>query len=275
MSRLSHEELSGAGAGRSGRRGIDMREFEGKVALVTGATSGVGRAAALAFARGGARVVVTGRRADEGARVVRLIEAEGGTAAFLPAELTRESEVEALISSAVARFGRLDIAVNNAAVFITGPMIEASVEDYRAMFDANVLGVFLGMKHQIRAMLAQGGGAIVNTSSVSGKHGWVDGGLYVASKHAVEGLTKCAALETARKGIRINAVAPAAIRTEMLERFVGGPETEKSKAMAEGHPIGRVAAPEEIADAILYLASDRASFITGESLNVDGGMLAR
>lgn len=249
--------------------------FRGRVALITGGTSGIGRETALQFARAAATVVVAGRRAAEGEAVVQQITQAGGAGLFVQADVAREEDVRRLIEQAVSRFGRLDIAFNNAGIEHLGPLADATIDDYRRVFDVNVLGVVLSMKYEIPAMLRSGGGTIINTSSILGHVGTPGAGLYNASKHAVEGLTKTAALELAQQGIRVNSVAPGAIQTDMIDRFVGAGETDGRKGLAAMHPVGRLGRPEEIAAAVLFLASDAASFVTGASLPVDGGYLAR
>lgn len=251
-----------------------MSTFQNKVALVTGGTSGIGRATALAFAKAGAKVAIAGRRETEGAAVVAEIQAAGGEALFIRADVAVESEVRQLVERTVAAYGRLDVAFNNAGIEWAGPLANASEADYRRIFDINVWGVVTSLKYEIPAMLASGGGAIVNTSSVAGHIGMAGVSLYVGSKHAVEGVTKSVALEFARQGIRVNAVAPAAIETDMVDRFVGK-EGDQRNYLAGLHPIGRMGVAREIADAVLFLCSDAASFITGESVKVDGGFTAQ
>lgn len=251
-----------------------MSTFQNKVALVTGGTSGIGRATALAFAKAGAKVVIAGRRETEGAIVVAEIQAAGGEALFIRADVAVESEVRQLVERTVAAYGRLDVAFNNAGIEWAGPLANATEADYRRIFDINVWGVVTSLKYEIPAMLASGGGAIVNTSSVAGHIGMAGVSLYVASKHAVEGVTKSVALEFARQGIRVNAVAPAAIKTDMVDRFVGK-EGDQRNYLASLHPVGRMGTAREIADAVLFLCSDAASFITGESVKVDGGFTAQ
>jgi NAD(P)-dependent dehydrogenase (short-subunit alcohol dehydrogenase family) len=250
--------------------------FTNKVALVTGGNSGIGRAAAIAFAREGAKVVVAGRREAEGNATVKLITDAGGEALFVKTDVAHEEEVAALAAQTLSHFGRLDVAFNNAGVEGTlGPIAGQTVENYHRIFDANVKGVFLSLKHEIPAMLRTGGGAIVNTSSIGGSIGFANFGLYVASKHAVIGLTKSAALEYAAQHIRVNSVSPAAIQTAMLDRAFGAGESDNKKLMASHHPVGRIGTPEEIADAVLYLSAPGASFVTGIDLLVDGGFTAQ
>ncbi len=250
------------------------RAFEGKSVLVTGGTSGIGKATAIAFAEAGAKVVVTGRREKEGKQVVAEIEKAGGSAAFFQADFSKEADVKAAVDFVVATFGRLDVAFNNAGVEAAGPLSEVTEEGYRKVFDINVWGVLAAMKHEVGAMLKTGGGAIVNTSSTFGHVGAAQVTVYVASKHAVEGMTKCVALEFAQQNIRVNAISPAAIETDMIDRFAGK-EGEARDALIAKHPIGRLGKSNEIAAAVLYLCSDAASFTTGTSLAVDGGWLAQ
>jgi NAD(P)-dependent dehydrogenase (short-subunit alcohol dehydrogenase family) len=252
-----------------------MSRFNGKVVLVTGGTSGIGKVTALAFAKEGAKVVLSGRREQEGQAVVEEIKKAGGGAHFVRADVAQEADVKRLVDETVARFGRLDVAFNNAGVEWVGAFGEVTEADYRRIFDINVWGVITSMKYEIPAMLKTGGGAIINTSSVAGHIGLAGASVYIASKHAVEGLTKVIALEYAKQGIRVTAVAPAAIATDMLDRFVGGTDTEQGKGLAAAHPVGRVGRSEEVAAAVLYLASDAAKFTTGISLPVDGGYLAQ
>lgn len=247
----------------------------GKIALVTGGTSGIGRVTAIELARAGARVVVAGRRQAEGDAVVRELEAVGSQGLFVRTDVSVERDVERMVAATVERFGRLDVAFNNAGVEQLGPLADATVDDYRRTFDVNVLGVILSLKYEVPAMLRSGGGSIINTSSILGHVGTPGAGLYNASKHAVEGITRAAALEYAQRGIRVNSVAPGATQTDMIDRFVGDGDTENRRQLAALHPLGRLGRSEEIAAAVLFLASDAASFITGASLPVDGGYLAR
>ena len=252
-----------------------MNEFQGKVALVTGGTSGIGRAAAVAYAREGAKVVVAGRRAAEGEETVRLVRAQGREAMFVPTDVAQEAQVKNLIGRTLEQFGRLDFAFNNAGIEQTPtPFLEQTEETYDQIMDVNVKGVWLSMRHEIPAMLKSGGGAIVNNSSAFGLTAFPGIEVYVASKHAVIGLTKSAAVEFGKQGIRINAVLPAAIETDMYRRFVR--EKAENKAAVDAmHPIGRIGAPEEIADAVIWLSSSKSSFVIGHSLLVDGGWTAQ
>lgn len=247
------------------------KTFEGKVALVTGGTSGIGKATAIAFARAGAKVIITGRREKEGAQVVEQIKQLGGEAAFVRADVAKDADVKKMVDLTIEKFGKLDVAFNNAGVEWTGPLDKATEAEYRRIFDINVWGVLNSMRHEIPAMLKNGGGAIVNTSSVAGHVGLAQVSVYIASKHAVEGLTKSVALEFAKQNIRINAVSPGIIATEMFDRFAGD---ELRDQIISTVPVGRVGASEEIAAAVLYLASDTAKFTTGTSLIVDGGFVA-
>jgi NAD(P)-dependent dehydrogenase (short-subunit alcohol dehydrogenase family) len=250
-----------------------MNTFANKVALVTGATSGIGRATAIAFAREGARVVVSGRREKEGRETISIIEKAGGNATFVRTDVTNESEVAALVAKTLATYGRLDAAFNNAGVEgNVGPIHEQTTENYHETMNANVLGVFLSLKHEIAAMLKSGGGGIVNNASVAGVKGFPGVAIYVASKHAVLGLTKTTALEYAKQGIRVNAVLPGPIETPMLDRFKVGIGTDATRQLVTALPIGRTGQPEEIAAAVLWLCSDQASYVTGQSLAVDGGV---
>lgn len=249
--------------------------FHGKVVLVTGGTSGIGRETAIQFAKEGAKIVVAGRRTEEGLAVVNEIESAGGEARFVQTDVTKEEQVKHLVEETVRQFGRLDIAFNNAGVEQGAPITEFTEADYRRVFDINVLGVFLSQKYEIPAMLKSGGGSIINTSSILGHIAMPGAAIYNASKHAVEGITKTTALEMAGQGIRVNAVAPGAIATDMIDRFAGEEGTDGRQHLASQHPMGRLGQSQEIAAAVLYLASDAASFTTGISLPVDGGYLAQ
>jgi NAD(P)-dependent dehydrogenase (short-subunit alcohol dehydrogenase family) len=249
-------------------------ELEGKVALVTGGTSGIGRETAILFAKTGAKVVVAGRRKREGEETVEMIRAAGGDGLFVKTDVSKASEVEALIQTTAERFGRLDVAFNNAGIEGAWvPITRQSEEDWDRTIEINLKGVWLCLKYEIRQMLKQGGGgAIVNMSSITGLVGAVGAAAYSASKHGVIGLTKTAALENAKSGIRINAVCPAAVEAPMAERIFGAPKVHEY--VLNCHPIGRFGRPAEIAEAVLWMCSDRASFMTGQSLVLDGGFLA-
>ncbi len=249
-------------------------ELEGKVALVTGGTSGIGREAAVLFAKTGARVVVAGRREPEGKETVEMVRAAGGDALFVKTDVSRASEVEALIQTTTERFGRLDIAFNNAGVEgVWAPITRQPEEDWDRTIDINLKGVWLSLKYEIRQMLKQGGsGAIVNMASITGMVGAVGAAAYSASKHGVIGLTQTAALENAKSGIRINAVCPGFTETPMADRVLRVPAIHKY--VLSCHPIGRLGRPMEIAEAVVWMCSDRASFMTGQSLVLDGGFLA-
>lgn len=243
--------------------------------LITGALSGIGRATALAFARNGARIVVSGRREEPGLALTKELSELGAESAFFRADVRHEADVERLVAFTIERFGRIDTAVNNAGTEgeLT-PLTEATAEGYTETFDTNVLGVLMSMKHELRAMVKQGGGSIVNLSSIAGKVGFANSAIYAASKHAVEGLTKSAALEYAAQGIRVNAVAPGPVETPMLERFVSGNAEAKAGFLAS-IPAQRGAQPDEIAQTIVFLASDHARYLTGQSIAVDGGYTAQ
>jgi NAD(P)-dependent dehydrogenase (short-subunit alcohol dehydrogenase family) len=243
------------------------------VVLITGALTGIGRATAIAFAKKGARLVVAGRREDAGQQLATELRALGADAEFIRADVRHEDEVRDLVDRTVARFGRLDVAVNNAATEgQVGPITDQTAASYAATFDTNVLGVILSMKHEVRVMQGQGSGSIINISSTYGHEGAAGASVYVGSKHAVEGITKSVALETAKSGIRVNGVAPGPTDTGMLTRFTGTPENKA--ALVTTVPMGRLGLSEELADAIVFIASDEASFITGHVLNVDGGKTA-
>jgi NAD(P)-dependent dehydrogenase (short-subunit alcohol dehydrogenase family) len=248
--------------------------FSGQVALVTGAGNGIGRATALAFAAQGLKVVVSDIDTTGGDETVALIQAAGGTARFVPCNVARDADVQALVAATVAAYGRLDYAFNNAGIDIEqGRLADSSEAEFDALMNVNVKGVWLCMKHQIPVMLAQGGGAIVNTASVAGLIAAPKMGIYCATKHAVIGLTKTAAVEYGKKNIRVNAVCPAVIDTEMFRR--ANASDPKKGAFAQAmHPVGRIGKAEEIAAAVLYLCSDAAGFTTGIALPVDGGVTA-
>jgi NAD(P)-dependent dehydrogenase (short-subunit alcohol dehydrogenase family) len=240
------------------------------VVLITGALSGIGRATAVAFAKADHRVVVTGRKQDAGQALVRELRSLGAEAEFVQADVRSEDDVRRLVDRTVERFGRLDVAVNNAGTEgQVGPITDQTAESYAATFDTNVLGVILSMKHEVRVMKGEGRGSIINISSTYGHEGAAGASIYVASKHAVEGLTKSVALEVAKSGIRVNAVAPGPTDTGMLTRFTRTPENKA--ALVTTVPMGRLGLTEELANAIVFIASDEASFITGHVLNVDGG----
>ena len=246
-------------------------DFDGRVALVTGGGSGLGQAASRLLAERGARVVVADVNTDGGAETVAQCEEAGAEAVFVRTDVTEEADVAGAVAAAVDRWGRLDCAVNNAGT--TGPSkptADYTLEEWNAVVALNLTGVFLGLKHEIPQMVAQGGGAIVNTSSGAGLMGFAGLPAYVATKHAVLGLTKAAALEYIKAGVRVNAVCPGSARTPMLEGWMGG-DPAIEKAMASSAPIGRLAQPEEIAQAMVWLLSDAASFMVGHALAVDGG----
>jgi len=243
------------------------------VVLITGALTGIGRAAAVAFAREGNRIVVSGRHEEAGHALAKELRALGAEAEFIRADVRDDDEVRALVDRTVERFGRLDAAVNTAGTEgRPGPVTEQSADLYAATFDTNVLGTLLSMKHELRVMQAQGSGSIINISSTYGHLGARGASVYAASKHAVEGLTKSAALEAAGSGVRVNAVAPGPIATPMLDRFTGS--AERKAGLVAGVPLQRVGEPDEIANAIVFLASGRSSFTTGQVLSVDGGKSA-
>ncbi len=245
--------------------------MKGKVALVTGGTSGIGRTTAVALARAGANVVVTGRREAEGQETVRHIGSTGGgKGSYFRADVSRETDIRAMVDHTVKTFGRLDIAVNNAGVELFQPLVEASAEDFRRIYDVNVLGVLLSMKHEVPAMLKTGGGSIVNIASVAGSIGFAGISIYGGTKGPYMRMGGVAPTGLPSKTFRLKPVSPAVIQTDMFERFAGNEENKA--AMAAMHPIGRIGQPEEIAAAVLFLCSDGASFITGQELKVDGGL---
>ncbi|MCY0855092.1 SDR family NAD(P)-dependent oxidoreductase [Cupriavidus sp. D39] len=245
------------------------------VVVITGALTGIGRATAIAFANEGNSVVISGRREEAGQALAAELRALGAEAEFVRADVRSEADVRNLIEQTLERFGRLDVAVNNAGTEgQMGPIVEQSAANYEDTFAVNVLGTLLSVKHEMRAMLAQGSGSIVNLSSIAGQVGIAGASVYAASKHAVEGITKSAALEGAAAGVRVNAVAPGPVATEMLDRFVGGSEEGKAGFLST-IPARRAAAPEEIARTIVFLASDKARYLTGQSIAVDGGYTAQ
>jgi NAD(P)-dependent dehydrogenase (short-subunit alcohol dehydrogenase family) len=243
------------------------------VVLITGALTGIGRAAAIIFAREGAHIVVSGRRDKPGQELVAELQGLGAEAIFVRTDVRKDEDVRNLVDQTVKRFGRLDIAINNAGTEgLRGLVTEQTAESYADTFDTNVLGVLLSMKHELRAMLPQGSGSIVNVSSAYGSVGAAGASVYVASKHAVEGMTKSAALEVAGTGVRVNVVAPGTTDTGMLTRFTN--TDENKAALVSTVPFKRLATPEEIARVIAFVASSNASYMTGASIPVDGGMLA-
>ena len=243
------------------------------VVLITGALTGIGRAAALAFAKEGSRIIVSGRHEEAGQGLTRELQALGAEAEFIRADVRHDDELRELVDRTVARFGRLDAAVNTAGTEgHPGPVTEQSSDSYAATFDTNVLGTLLSMKHELRVMQAQGAGSIINISSTYGHLGARGASVYSASKHAVEGLTKSAALEAAGSGVRVNAVAPGPTETAMLDRFTGN--AERKAGLVAGVPLQRAGDPDEIAQAIVFLASSKSSFTTGQVLSIDGGKSA-
>jgi NAD(P)-dependent dehydrogenase (short-subunit alcohol dehydrogenase family) len=249
-------------------------DFEGKVAVVTGGASGIGRASAEQFASLGAKVVVADLDDVQGAGAVAAINAIGGEAVFVRADVTDPDQVAAVVGTAVDSFGRLDLALNNAGVPGTyAALTDQLLDDWQRTIAVNLTSVFLSMQAEIPAMLQTGGGAIVNTASAAGLMGFANLPAYVASKHGVIGLTKSVALEYAKQGVRVNAVCPGSIRTQMLEGFVGG-DQGALEGMGRMQPIGRLGTPDEVAAAVVWLCSDAAAFVTGHALAVDGGVLA-
>jgi len=252
-----------------------LGEFEGKVAIITGGTSGIGTSTAEAFAKEGAKVVVAGRREDKGNEVVEGIGKNGGEAIFVQTDVLKADDIKNMVAKTIDAFGRLDFAVNNAGVEqYFKPLAEQTEEVYNLVMDTNVKGVWMSIREEIPAMLETGGGAIVNTSSIAGVVGLANGPIYSASKHAVIGLTKSIALDFAKQNIRVNVVLPAAIETPMIDRFTRGQE-EAYRYFESLHPIGRVGKPKEIADACVWLCSEKSSFVTGSSIRVDGGFTAQ
>lgn len=254
---------------------LNLYDFSGKAAFVTGASSGIGEAAALAFARSGAKVAVVDMNEDLGGRVVNAIEKMGGKAIFLKCDVSSGIQVKECIDKTISAFGSLDFAFNNAGIEgQPAPTADCSEENFDRVINVNLKGVWLCMKYQIPLMLKQKKGAIVNCSSVAGLIGFLGVPAYVASKHGVIGLTRTAALELAKSNVRVNAVCPGIIQTPMIERFTHG-EAQIQQQLVAGEPVGRIGSPEEVANAVLWLCSDQASFITGHPLAVDGGWVAQ
>jgi NAD(P)-dependent dehydrogenase (short-subunit alcohol dehydrogenase family) len=248
--------------------------MKNQIVLVTGALTGIGRAAAIGFAKEGAKVVVSGRHDDKGQELADELRGLGADAEFIKADVRREEDVKNLVEQTVKLFGRLDVAVNNAGTEgKPGPIVEQSADTYAATFDTNVLGVLLCLKHEMRVMLEQKAGSIVNVTSTLGHRGAAGASLYVASKHAVEGLTQTAALEGSAFGVRVNSVAPGPTDTGMLTRFTG--TAENKATLITGVPLNRMGTPEELGEAIVFIASPKAAFITGTALIVDGGKMAQ
>ena len=252
-----------------------MADFTGKAALVTGATSGIGRATAIAFAKAGAAVLAVGRRVGEGQETIDLIRGAGGKAAFRAVDVAVEAEVAAAVTEIVARYGRLDVAANCAGVDINAALVDFTTADFERVFDTNAKGLFFCLKHEITAMRAGGGGAIVNVGSIAGEKAFRGDGIYGASKAAASMLTRAAAVENAEHGIRVNEVSPGLVDTPMLRGFMGNAGAVGSSlteaGMIAAAPFKRLGAPEDVAAAILYLCSAEADYITGVSLAVDGG----
>ncbi len=249
-----------------------MKEFWGKVALITGGNSGIGKATALAFAQQGASVAILARREKEGRETVKLIEKTGSKAIFIQTDISIEEQLSQAIDRVTTTWGRLDYCFNNAGTAVVGSLIGMTEVDYQKVFDTNVKGIFFCLKHQIKYLQSNSGGAIVNNASILGLRGLEQASLYVASKHAVIGLTKAAAIETAKSNIRINAVCPGVIETDMVAQ---AKEAPFFKEFINKHPIGKIGKSEEVANTVVYLCSDKASFITGASIPIDGGFLSQ
>lgn len=246
-----------------------------KVAIITGGATGIGKSTALILARQGVKVIITGRREEVGHQAVAEIQAAGGDVAFITADVGNEDDVRKVIEFAVEKYGRLDLAVNNAGISNENKVIAASEpENFQAMLQTNVFGLYLCMKYEIEQMLKNGGGSIVNLASIAGLNGIPYAGTYAATKHAVVGLTKSGALDYATQNVRINAVAPGAIKTDLIERQIELGQYDETSISAM-HPMGRMGNPEEIANGIVWLLSDEASFVTGHILNIDGGFQAK
>ena len=246
-----------------------------KVAIVTGGSSGIGRATAIALAKQGVRISIAARRIDEGEETVRLVKEAGSDGMFVKTDVANEDDVRSLVENTIKTYGRLDYAFNNAGIEeIMTPFIDQTTEKFDQIMNTNVRGVWLSMKYEIPQMIKSGGGAIVNNSSVAGIMGFPQMAIYIASKHAVLGLTKSAALEYAKSGIRINAIAPGGVETEMANR-VNENNPQFLDYLTSMHPIGRIADPEEIANAVVWLLSEKASFVLGHTLLVDGGVVSR
>lgn len=249
---------------------MSFESLKGKVAVITGGTSGIGRAAAVYLSKAGVKVVLGGRRQAEGDEVVALINQSGGEAVFVQMDVTQEADVQKLFATAADTFGGIDIAFNNAGLETAGNIVDAKVEDLRTVLDVNVVGVWLSVKAAIPYMLKRGGGSIINTSSLAGRTGYPGASSYVASKFAVEGLTRSVAREVAEANIRVNTVAPGPIDTAMLDRFSGGDQ----EMMGQQMPMKRVGTVEDVCAAVAYLASNESAYITGQNIGMDGGYSA-
>lgn len=246
-----------------------------KVAIITGGNSGIGRATAVALARQGVNITIAARRPKEGEETVKLVKDAGSEGIFVKTDVTNEDDIRSLVERSTKKFGRLDYAFNNAGIEESmTPLVDQRSDIFDQIINVNVKGVWLSMKYEIPEMIKSGGGAIVNMSSVAGVMGFPQMPIYIASKHAVLGLTKSAALEYARSGIRINAVAPGAVNTDMAKRVVEG-NPQLSQTLTSMHPIGRTAEPEEIADVVSWLLSDKSTFVLGHTLLADGGIVSR